>query len=130
MCSITYEPPTVPACIHRSNLNNAEFRECGTLCANVLSAEQLGTAERLATKNISAEERFRLAEWDVLETSAPALRHALTSLDCEITSTAEIGTHIVFSFTVRAAGIAAGDDELVYLGREYQRLDASTSALV
>jgi flavin reductase len=129
VCSVTDEPPTLLVCINRSSQNNAAFRESGALCVNVLSAEQRAIAERFATKNISADERFSLAEWDVLETGSPALRHALASLDCEITSMAEVGTHTVFSCTVKAVRTEASGDGLVYFGRGYHRLNAASSAL-
>ena len=62
VCSVTDEPPTLLVCINRSSQNNAAFRESGALCVNVLSAEQRAIAERFATKDISADERFSLAD--------------------------------------------------------------------
>jgi flavin reductase len=129
VCSVTDEPPTLLVCINRNSLNNAAFKAAGSLCVNVLSAEQRLIAERFATKNINAEERFGLAEWDVLVTGAPVLRDALASLDCEIMSTMEVGTHTVFSCAVKAVRSGASGDGLMYFGRGYHRLNQSTSAL-
>ncbi|MBB1601534.1 MULTISPECIES: flavin reductase [unclassified Variovorax] len=129
VCSVTDEPPTLLVCINRSSQNNAAFKAAGALCVNVLSADQRGIAERFATKNISADERFGLAQWDVLATGAPALRDALASLDCEIVSAMEVGTHTVFSCTVKAVRTAERGDGLVYFGRGYHRLNQATSAL-
>ncbi|WP_298925184.1 flavin reductase [uncultured Ramlibacter sp.] len=129
VCSVTDEPPTLLVCINRNSQNNAAFKAAGSLCVNVLSAEQRLIAERFATKNISADERFGLAQWDVLATGAPALRDALVSLDCEIMSTMEVGTHTVFSCAVKAVRSGASGDGLVYFGRGYHRLNQSTSTL-
>lgn len=129
VCSVTDEPPTLLVCINRNSQNNAAFKEAGSLCVNVLSAEQRLIAERFATKNITADERFGLAQWDVLATGAPVLRDALASLDCEIMSTMEVGTHTVFSCAVKAVRSGVSGDGLMYFGRSYHRLNQSTSAL-
>jgi flavin reductase len=130
VCSVTDEPPTLLVCINRSSQNNAAFKEAGALCVNVLSAEQRPIAERFATRHISADARFGLAEWDVLATGAPALRDALASLDCEIMSAMEVGTHTVFSCAVKAVRTSASGDGLMYFGRGYHRLNGSSSASV
>ena len=130
VCSVTDEPPTLLVCINRSSQNNQALKDAGALCVNVLSAEQRFIAEQFAAKHISVEARFGSAEWDVLATGAPVLRGALASLDCEIISTTEVGTHTVFACAVKAVRSGPSGDGLMYFGRSYHRLNGSTLASV
>jgi flavin reductase len=124
VCGVTDEPPTLLVCINRSSRNNAAFRDNGRLCINVLSAEQQTLAAKFATSALSMEGRFAAAQWDTLVTGAPALHGAVASLDCEIESVTEVGTHTVFFCAVKAARIRDGCDALIYYGRNYHRVGA------
>lgn len=129
VCSVTDEPPTVLVCINRSSLNNAAFKSAGALCVNVLSADQRRIAELFSTRDVSVSERFDEGVWDVLATGSPVLRGALASLDCEIISALEVGTHTVFACAVKAVRTSSSGDGLMYFGRGYHRLNEATSAL-
>ena len=94
------------------------------LCVNVLSAEQQTLAAHFATSTLSMAERFAAAQWDALATGAPVLRGALASLDCEIESVTEVGTHTVFFCAVKAAHTHVDGDALIYYGRRYHRVGA------
>jgi flavin reductase len=122
VCGVTDEPPTLLVCINRSSRNNAAFRENDKLCVNVLSAEQQALAAHFSTSALPVGERFAAAQWDSLATGAPVLRDALASLDCEIESVTEVGTHTVFFCAVKAARTQASGDALIYFGRQYHRV--------
>jgi flavin reductase len=122
VCGVTDEPPTLLVCINRSSRNNAAFRDNGLLCINVLSAEQKTLAAKFATAALSMEGRFAAAHWDTLVTGAPVLHGAVASLDCEIESATEVGTHTVFFCAVKAARTRDGCDALIYYGRNYHRV--------
>jgi flavin reductase len=126
VCGVTDEPPTLLVCINRSSRNNAAFRANGTLCVNVLSAEQQPLAAHFATGSLPMAERFAAAQWDTLVTGAPVLHGALASLDCEIESVTEVGTHTVFFCAVKAAHTQDGGDALIYFGRHYHRVGATS----
>ncbi|WP_233835431.1 flavin reductase [Paraburkholderia sp. ZP32-5] len=119
VCGVSDEPPTLLVCINRSSRNNAAFRANGKLCVNVLSAEQQALAAHFSTSTLALVERFAAAQWDYLETGAPVLRGALASLDCEIESITEVGTHTVFFCAVKAARTRGAGDALIYYGRRY-----------
>lgn len=127
VCSVTDEPPTLLVCINRSSGNNQIIRDNGKLCVNVLSSEQVEVANRFATKGLSAAERLAAFKWSVLETGAPALEGAVCSIDCEIASMEEVGTHTVFFCAVKAVRKQAGADGLIYFGRGFHRIPASAS---
>jgi len=122
VCGVTDEPPTLLVCINRSSRNNAAFRENGRLCINVLSADQQTLAATFASPASSIEQRFAAAEWDSLVTGAPVLRGAVASLDCEIESVTEVGTHTVFFCRAKATCTHQGRDALIYYGRNYHRV--------
>jgi flavin reductase len=122
VCGVTDEPPTLLVCINRGSRNNAAFRTNGKLCVNVLNAEQQVLAAHFANSALPVTERFAAARWDQLVTGAPVLREALASLDCEIESTTEVGTHTVFFCAVKAAHTQVAGDALIYYGRRYHRV--------
>ena len=128
-CSVTDEPPTLLVCISRASRSHASFVESRSLCVNVLSAAQQPVARRFADSTATPQERFAMAQWDTLATGAPALRDALASFDCEISGSMEVGTHTVFSCSVRAVRINTYGDGLVYFSRAYHRLTLAESAL-
>jgi flavin reductase len=122
VCGVTDEPPTLLVCINRSSRNNAAFRANGKLCVNVLNAEQQTLAAHFANSALPVAERFAAAHWEQLVTGAPVLRDALASLDCEIESITEVGTHTVFFCAVKAAHTHVAGDALIYYGRRYHRV--------
>ncbi|RAS23440.1 flavin reductase [Paraburkholderia bryophila] len=124
VCGVTDEPPTLLVCINRSSRNNAAFRANGKLCVNVLSAEQQALAAHFASSALPVEARFAAAKWHPLTTGAPALDGALASLDCEVESVTEIGTHTVFFCAVKGVRTQGAGDALIYYGRRYHRVGA------
>lgn len=122
VCGVTDEPPTLLVCINRSSRNNAAFRANGKLCVNVLNAEQQKLAAHFANSALPVTERFAAAQWEQLVTGAPVLHDALASLDCEIESITEVGTHTVFFCAVKATHTRAAGDALIYYGRRYHRV--------
>jgi flavin reductase len=122
VCAVTDEPPTLLVCINRASRNNTVIRENGTLCVNVLSADQRDVAMQFATKDVPIETRFASAAWDRLETGAPVLRGAVSALDCEIASVKEVGTHTVFFCEIKAARTTGDRDGLIYFGRGFHRV--------
>lgn len=124
VCSVTDEPPTLLVCINRSSGNNEIFRVNGKLCVNVLSSEQVETANRFSQKGLSAVQRLALSQWSVLETGAPVLDGVLCALDCEIDAMHEVGTHTVFFCAVKAVRRSDETDGLIYFSRNFHRVAA------
>jgi len=122
VCAVTDDPPTLLVCINRASRNNAVMRENGRLCVNVLSADQRDIAMQFATKDLSIETRFASGEWDRMETGAPSLRGAVSTLDCEVTTVTEVGTHTVFFCEVKAARSTDAVDGLIYFARGFHRV--------
>lgn len=122
-CSVSDTPPTVLACLNRENKSNDLFTANGRFVLNTLAAkhEPLAVAFSGVT-GLSQEERFALAEWEVLATGAPVLKDAVSVFDCEIIDTKDLETHrVLFG---RVTGLRVGDSlrPLLYHDRSYHVL--------
>jgi flavin reductase len=122
VCAVTDDPPMLLVCINRASRSHAAIRENGTLCVNVLAADQQHVALRFAASNMSIDERFECAQWEQLDTGAPVLSDALSALDCEVQSTTEVGTHTVFFCAIKAARTQHERDGLIYFARNFHRV--------
>ncbi|WP_019937044.1 flavin reductase [Bordetella sp. FB-8] len=129
VCSVTNEPPTLLVCINRASKNNAVIRANGNLCVNVLAGDQRDIALQFASKTASMESRFAAAEWEQLETGAPALLGSIAALDCEVMAMNEVGTHTVFYCEIKAVRNSNGREGLIYFGRDFHRLRPAAQAV-
>jgi flavin reductase len=127
VCSVTDDPPTLLICLNRSSRNNVAFRANGTLCVNVLAANQEDLARRFSDPNLSAGQRFASGAWNEGDNGCPALQGAAATIECRITDISEVGTHSVFFCEVSAAHTRAESDALIYFGRSFHRLDLPVS---
>ncbi|MEJ5083043.1 MULTISPECIES: flavin reductase [unclassified Ochrobactrum] len=123
-CSVSDNPPTVLVCLQKSHPENHLFIENGVFAVNTLA----GTHEQLADAfsgrlGMTQEERFELAEWDVLATGAPTLKNALAVFDCRVTSVQEHSTHHVLFGEVVGLLSNADEEALIYLNRRYHKLE-------
>lgn len=127
VCSVTDNPPTVLVCLNRSSETNLAFKNNGVFCVNTLNANQELLSNSFAgfTEETMIE-RFANAEWDRLLTGSPVLRTALVSLDCEITSVTEVGTHSVIFGEVRAVRFTEARTALMYFNRSYKALEGES----
>ena len=122
-CSVSDSPPMVLACLNRENPNNRAFVTNGKFALNTLAAkhEPLSVAFSGLT-GLAVQERFALAEWDVIATGAPTLVDAVAVFDCELVDTKDMATHRVLFGKV--TGLRVGDSlrPLIYHDRGYHVL--------
>ena len=127
VCSVTDNPPTALVCLNRASETNEAFKANGVFCVNTLNANQELLSNSFAGfTEESMLERFANAKWDRLQTGAPALLSALVSLDCEIASITEVGTHSVIFGEVRAVRFTEARTALMYFNRSYKSLEGET----
>jgi Conserved protein/domain typically associated with flavoprotein oxygenases, DIM6/NTAB family len=122
-CSVSDNPPIVLVCLNRENVNNDVFRDNGVFALNTLAAEHEAVSNAFSgLTGLPPEERFALAEWDVLTTGAPTLVGALAVFDCQVIDTKELGTHRIYFGKV--TGLRIGDKlrPLLYHDRGYRVL--------
>ncbi|MFC0244349.1 flavin reductase [Falsochrobactrum ovis] len=123
-CSVSDNPPTVLICLQKIHEENRLFLENGVFAINTLSGSQEQLAEAFSGRiGLTQDERFELAEWDILSTGAPALVGALAVFDCRVTSVQDHSTHYVLFGEVAALRASTDDEALIYLNRRYHRLE-------
>jgi len=119
--SVTDQPPTLLVCINRNGSAHATVATNGVVAVNTLAAHHVGLSTLFGGRTPLAE-RFAAAHWLRGETGAPMLADALTSFECRITQTLDVGTHSVLICTVVGILIAAESAGLAYFGRAYHRI--------
>jgi flavin reductase len=123
VCSVTDDPPTLLLCVNRSSDSHDLLKSNGILCVNTLAASQEELSGVFAgMTGLMGADRFKHGEWTTMETGAPALRNAVVSFDCTISSVTEVGTHTVFFCAVQAIQAAEHHEGLIYFGRSYHRV--------
>ena len=120
VCSVSDTPPTVLVCVNRKSFANGIIKANGVLTVNWLSAAQSSVSQLFAGVGaVPMEERFAPGQWAALATGAPSCKDALVSLDCQVVSAMEVGTHSIFLARVVATVQAEDGYPLVYCQRMY-----------
>ncbi|GBQ80581.1 flavin mononucleotide reductase [Gluconacetobacter johannae DSM 13595] len=122
VCSVTDTPPTLLVCMNRTVSSHEAFLQNKALCVNVLGGDHQPLANGFASRRLSMDDRFGLAEWTRLKTQAPALVGATVNFDCIIDKVTSVGTHDVLFCTVQAVSLADNREGLIWLGRSYHNL--------
>ncbi|MDH4413255.1 MAG: flavin reductase [Rhizobium sp.] len=122
-CSVSDSPPMVLACLNNSNPSNAVFFESGHFALNTLGSHHQDLANAFAGfGKLSPEDRFALAEWQVMATGSPVLTDAITAFDCVVADQKVTKTHTVLFGEVKAVHFASREPSLIYLDRGYRTL--------
>ena len=131
MCSVCAEPALLLACVNLDNEFDALAARAGTFSVNILESRHVrlamvfaGLADPDPRADGLAPDRFDTGAWGTLETGAPTLDDALVSLDCELDSSLDRGTHRIWIGRVVALATSPGVP-LVYTSRAF----ASTLAI-
>jgi flavin reductase (DIM6/NTAB) family NADH-FMN oxidoreductase RutF len=124
-CSLSLEPPSVIACVHRDSRALEKIFSNGVFVANVLADDQEVVAKTFAGLNPELrEDRFASGRWQTLASGAPVLLGALASFDCRIAKPFDFGTHrIIVGEVIDVAG--RGGDPLLFADRSFRRLLAA-----
>lgn len=123
-CSLSMEPPSVMASVHRESKALPVLLGNGIFSANALAEEQRRVAEAFAGLIPELrDDRFASADWSAMSTGAPVLQRSLASFDCHIAKTFEYGSHcIVIGKVVDVSD--SSQLPLVYADRSFCRVIA------
>jgi flavin reductase (NADH) len=126
VCSVTDTPATMLVCVNRNSASNEIFKTNGRMCVNVCASEHHEMSMHFAgMTDLTMNERFEQAGWQLNEHQVPVLNGALTSLEGKISECKEVGTHTVFFVEVES--IATQDkDALMYFERQFKHLKADS----
>lgn len=94
--SLSVEPPSVVACIHKDSQALSAILANSIFAANVLAVKQVGVAKAFAGQMPELREnRFASGQWRKLSTGAPVLEDAVASFDCKVSEAITINTHSI-----------------------------------
>jgi len=125
LCSLSMEPPSVIACVHRENRALEIILSNRIFTANVLAEDQETVAKAFAGLIPEMrDDRFASGHWHHLATGAPVLHGALAAFDCKAASTFDFGTHrILIGEVLEVAGTNAGP--LLFADRHFRKFMAA-----
>jgi flavin reductase (DIM6/NTAB) family NADH-FMN oxidoreductase RutF len=125
LCSLSMQPPSVIACVHRDNHALEALLANGVFAANALAADQTRVALSFAGQIPELrEDRFGAGTWRTLMTGAPVLDGALASFDCRVAQSFSFGTHRIVIGEVMEVVDRSGDP-LVFADRNFRQLTAA-----
>ncbi|MBD8890330.1 flavin reductase [Labrenzia suaedae] len=123
VCSVTDTPPTVLVCVNRSSRIHGAIRENGVFCVNTLASGQEALSNAFAGRgNLEMDARFELDSWIPMLSGSPALNTARVSVDCQVDSISDVGTHSIIIGQVNDVRFAGEEGSLVYVRRGYHGL--------
>lgn len=123
-CSVSDTPPSILICLNRGIRIHDAVLENRCFCLNTLSDDHEDISDSFAGRdNLEMPDRFAKGEWTRLATGCPALDSARLSVDCEVHSVTEMGTHSIIVGTVTDLRMTDPGKSLLYVRRGYKSLD-------
>lgn len=122
--SVSMAPPLMGACVNKS----AEAHDllAGNRCfsVNVLAHDQEAIANRFAARDGSkGAVRFGPDRWETMQTGSPCLASAAASIDCELVTGLDVGTHTLVLGKVKAVRLDERAEPLMYFDRRFARAE-------
>jgi flavin reductase len=123
VCSVSDQPATLLACIHRQSRTAPALGINGVFSVNTLPADAEAIADLFAGRGAAPmQERFAASEWITLETGAPVLASAVAAFDCRVLEIKAVASHNVIFGAVAAVHLGPAGAALVYHERAYKRV--------
>ncbi|MBO0214179.1 4-hydroxyphenylacetate 3-monooxygenase, reductase component [Vibrio sp. Vb2880] len=130
VCSVSDSPAIVLVCINRNSSSNEIFKINGKMCINVCASEHQEMSMHFAgMTGLAMHERFALEGWKNNADRVPVLQDALATMEGDITSYKEVGTHTVFFVELHSIH-SKNADGLIYFNREFKSVDTFDALIV
>ena len=113
--SLSFDPPSLLACINRVASLHDPMAEAERFCINVLGLGNRDVAEHFMKPDPN---RFAVGDW-IEEHGVPVLSTAQSSLICTVADRHEFGTHTIFVGELIAANHREDATPLTYFDRHY-----------
>jgi len=121
VCSLTVDPPTLVACVNRESSTHDAILENSYFAVNLLTVDHVELAKVFSQPAPSAEERFAMGNWIVLQTGAPILADSAAAFDCRVHETLTVSTHTIFVGSVVDIRVAHEVAPLAYGSAQWGR---------
>ncbi|MFA3842737.1 MULTISPECIES: flavin reductase family protein [Streptomyces] len=112
--SLSLEPPMLLVCMNRQSVTAQAIAGSRTFAVNILSEDQVGTAERFARKG---GDKFADVPFSGAPDGPPLLDGSLAILECRVAQEVSGGTHSVFLAEVDRARARDGSPLAYFRGR-------------
>lgn len=123
-CSVSDDPASILICLNRQTRIHGAVLKNGCFCLNTLGDDHQEISDTFAGRDkLDMQDRFAKGEWTALATGCPALDSARLSVDCEVFSVTEMGTHSIIVGTVADLRMTDPGKSLLYVRRGYKSLD-------
>jgi flavin reductase (DIM6/NTAB) family NADH-FMN oxidoreductase RutF len=123
-CSVSDNPPSILICLNRDIRIHDAVLENRCFCLNTLSDDHESISDSFAGRDkLEMPDRFAKGAWTELATGCPALDSARLSVDCEVHTVMEMGTHSIIVGTVADLRMTDPGKSLLYVRRGYKSLD-------
>lgn len=121
--SLSADEPSVIVSLNRGSSSWPVVERYRRFCVNVLTADQQHIAQSFAGfDGRRGVERYQDAQWYSLSTGTPALKDALTVLDCELETVLNHHSHAILIGRVCAIETREDVKPLLYWRGGYRRL--------
>lgn len=123
-CSVSDDPASILICLNRQSRIHDAVLKNRCFCLNTLADEHEAISDVFAGRESQdMSGRFAHGNWTDLATGCPALDNARLSVDCEVFSVSEVGTHSIIVGTVVDLRMTDPGKSLIYVRRGYKSLD-------
>jgi flavin reductase len=123
-CSVSDDPASILICLNRQTRMHDAVLINRRFCLNTLSDDHEDISDSFAGRdNLEMSDRFAKHDWTNMATGCPALDSARLSVDCEVFSVTEMGTHSIIVGTVADLRMTDPGKSLLYVRRGYKSLD-------
>lgn len=124
--SLSADVPSVIVCVNRTSSSWPILERRQRFCVNVLAQDQQHIAQSFAGQNgRQGVARYADADWHELSTGTPALKDALTVLDCVLERAVHHHSHAILIGHVCAMTVRSGARPLLYWQGGYQHLKST-----
>ncbi|WP_340275607.1 flavin reductase [Roseibium algae] len=123
VCSVSDDPASILVCVNKTSRTHGAIVQNRVFCVNTLDESHQDISDAFAGRgDLAMDKRFDSAHWTSLATGCPGLDEARLSIDCEVQSITEVGTHSVIIGTVADIRMNEPGNSLMYVRRGYHSL--------
>lgn len=123
LASISVDPPLVTVTLTRGTRTHHLMLEAGKFGVTILSKEQQSLSERFSGKTTEDQDRFAGIDFHYMQEQIPVLNGGLAHLACRIIHNYDMAFSTLFVGEVIEASLGEDQLPLVYMNREYRRLE-------
>jgi flavin reductase len=118
VCSVSADPPQILICVNASASVRVVIERAKHFAVNFLSTGQKQIADLFSQPKLDPALRFGVGDWQSMATGSPTLIGAVSSLDCQVVSETQHGSHLVIVGSVVATQ-SSDSSPLIYHAGSY-----------